>query len=148
MGLYNMLFGTNDIAPILLGALDLQHPELNPDGAYPIGRFRDISTNANGTEIILYTRNGGGNRHHWEYSYDEYEEGDTCPCPGCAITHVLPKHPNYLRDQDDDYDCTYAEIVFGVPDEYKEIIIALSTGEDLQSIGEKFQALIEAMKRA
>lgn len=108
-----------------------------------MGRFRDIFINSDGTEIVLYTRNGGGNREHWD---DKCLEGIECDCHGCAITYVLPKHPNYLYDQDDDFDSTYAEIVFSVPDEYKDMIVALSTGNDLKSVSEKFAALFERMK--
>jgi hypothetical protein len=68
-------------------------------------------------EIHVYTRNGGGNRQHWSFSY-ENDAGEACECPGCIIEHRLPKHPNYLSDHDDDFDCTYATIHFSVPEEH------------------------------
>jgi len=45
-----------------------------------------------------------------------------CACPGCIITYRLPEHPNYLYDEDDDFDCTYATIYFSFPDEYADAL--------------------------
>jgi len=53
-------------------------------------------------EIIIHARTGGGNR---EYHPNE----------------KLTSHPNYLRDQDDDFDCTYADYFFSIPEDKKEI---------------------------
>ena len=86
-----------------------------------VGRFRDAFI-SNG-EIAIYTRNGGGNRDCWD---DEKKED--CRCPGCIIGNILPKHPNYLRDEDDDFDSTYATIYFSIPDEVKELAEKLDTG--------------------
>lgn len=44
-----------------------------------------------------------------------------CGCPGCIITHRLPKHPLYLRDVDDAFDRTYATIYFRFPPEFEQI---------------------------
>lgn len=142
MSLYNMLFGTNEIAPLLLFILDLNQP----DNKWDSGRFRDIYLNENGTRIILYTRNGGGNRRHWDLSHSKYKEGPDCPCPGCIITYKLKKHPNYIRDYDDDFDSTYAYVEFGVPKQFREIAEGLATGKKPQSVHEKFSAYMERIK--
>ena len=87
-----------------------------------VGRYRSawIEKDEYGKpRIAVYTRNGGGNREHYN---DEAEEGENCHCTGCTITHDLPKHPLYLYDQDGDFDCTYATIYFSVPDKLKEIL--------------------------
>ena len=131
MGLYNILFGKNPFSKVLLKILDLTEGDC--------GRFRDAFLNKEGN-ILIYTRNGGGNRECWE---DEYNED--CDCCGCIITNVLPKHPNYIKDYDDDFDCTYAYIEFSVPDKYKALVEALNTGEDPKLIGERFQDLINEM---
>jgi len=137
MSLYNALFGMNVLSPLLLKILDIDQP----DGKWSSGRFRDIYLNEDGTKIILYTRNGGGNREHWDFGYSEYGEGDTCPCPGCIITYRLPDHPNYLRDYDDDFDSTYAYVEFSVPDEYRE---ELKNGAGKpETVSEKFKRLID-----
>jgi len=114
MSLYNLLHGMNPLSDLFLGMLNLTPGD--------VGRFRDCylqKTEAGELEIHVYTRNGGGNRDHWDFSYEEETEGESCPCPGCTIEHKLPKHPHYLRDFDDDFDCTYATVVFKVPDEFK-----------------------------
>jgi len=96
---------------------------------YPTGRFRDIYLNEDGTRIILYTRNGGGNREYYNYVFE-----------------ILRQHPNYLEDYDDDYDSTYAYIEFSVPEEYKELCHALATGEKPETVGDKFKRLIEGLQ--
>ena len=153
MSLYNLLHGVNPISPILLAVLKIdqsmkdapkypkneQGEDWYPydDGLIPAGekyikeciekkywqsgRFRDIYLNKNGTKIILYTRNGGGNRESYFYIFD-----------------ILKKHPNYLKDYDDDFDCTYAYIEFSVPKKAKELCKELSTGKNPETIQEKF----------
>lgn len=142
MSLYNLIFGKNELAPLLLFILDIDQP----DEKWDSGRFRDICLNEDGTRIILYTRNGGGNREHWDFSYAKHKEGEDCPCPGCIISYKLPKHPNYIRDYDDDFDSTYACVEFEVPEQFKEIAENLATGKKPESIHEKFSSYIERLK--
>lgn len=136
MTLYNMLFGENPFADVLLGVLDLNKKD--------VGRFRNIYVN-NQEEICVYTRNGGGNRQHWSYDLAKNKEGgDDCSCPGCIITHRLPKHPLYLRDEDDNFDNTYATIYFRIPDDLKEVLSRIS--ED-QTPEEKWKTFIKKLKK-
>ncbi len=116
MSMYNLLFGQNPMSDLLLGIIGLNKSA--------VGRFRDVFI-SNG-EIAVYTRNGGGNREHWN---DEKEEGEDCDCTGCTITYYLPKHPLYLRDEDDDFDYTYATIYFKIPDQYRDFLAILDKGE-------------------
>jgi len=102
MSLYNALFGMNPSAPLILATLGLR--------ASDVGRFRDAFV-ANG-EIAIYTRNGGGNR-------EEYQ----------GVIDALARHPNYLRDADDDFDCTYATIYFSFPAEYADVLKSLDRKE-------------------
>ena len=95
-------------------------------GVYPTGRFRDIYLNEDGTRIILYTRNGGGNREAYEYVFE-----------------LLRSHPNYISDYDDDFDCTYAYIDFSVPKEYGDDLRKLATGEKPESVSKKFQKALK-----
>lgn len=121
MSLYNMLFGRNPYSQILLSLLGLSESDC--------GRFRDCFTNENGTEIHVYTRNGGGNREEYQDTIDE-----------------LAKHPCYLSDADDDYDCTYATIVFRVPDGASDIVAKIADQTDTTPPMEKFQKLISDME--
>ncbi len=89
--MYNMLFDTNPIAPLLLSTLGLTQEQ--------IGRFRDCFLS--GDQIAIYTRMGGGNREYWE---DKIA--------------FLQKLPGYLRDEDDDFDSTYATFYFSLPEKY------------------------------
>lgn len=118
MSLYNSLFGTNNLAPLLLAALKLHSNDF--------GRFRDCYLNEDGSKIIVYTRCGGGNREDYQQVFDAMEQ-----------------HQNYLSNYDDDFDCTYAYFEFSVPDEFKEQLkmIAESHGQK-ESPTEKFQQLL------
>jgi hypothetical protein len=58
----------------------------------------------------------------------EVPNSPECACPGCIITHRLPKHPNYLYDCDDDYDCTYATVYFSFPEQHREFLRSLESG--------------------
>src|SRR5688572_23415563 len=104
MSLYNMLFGMNAAADLLLAILDLTRSD--------VGRFRDCYAAMEEGEprIVVHTRNGGGNREHW--GDDDVEAGEDCDCTGCVITYRMPTHPNYIRDDDDDFDCTYADVIY------------------------------------
>ena len=93
MSLYNMLFGQNPDAGMLLNLLGKTQEDF--------GRYRDIFVQ-NGY-IVVHTRNGGGNREYYEHVFDEMAE-----------------HPWYSHDEDDDFDCTYANIYFKVPEETVE----------------------------
>lgn len=110
-----MMNGVNQAAFYILPMLG-KHPE-----SYP--RFRDcfiqprgwglrddgmpVMTDQEKAEkelaIYVYTRVGGGNR-------DDYED---------QITE-MQGHPNYIRDYDDDFDCTYATFVFSIPQEWQK----------------------------
>ena len=112
-----MLFGENLASDVLLATLGLTRAD--------VGRFRDVHI-ADG-KIAIYTRNGGGNREHYDYSDDDVEEGEKCDCTGCTITYKIPQHPNYLYDKDDDFDCTYATVYYSYPEEYAEGLKALES---------------------
>lgn len=138
MSLYNNLHGVNKQAALLLQVLDLA-----PIGKWDTGRFRDIHLNADGTEIILFTRNGGGNREHYN---DDTEEGIGCDCTGCVISYHLPTHPNYLSDEDDDFDCTYASVRFSIPEEWKEFCKSIASGKEPESFESKFTKTMKEME--
>ena len=118
MSMYNLLFGKNVLAEPLLQLLNLTKEQT--------GRFRDCYL-ADANTIVVYTRNGGGNREEYQPVIDE-----------------LKKHPCYIRDYDDDFDCTYCSIEFKIPDEYKEFITKLTEEAGVgNSPKNKWQNLLE-----
>ena len=124
MSLYNVLHGMNYLTPVLLAILDIDQK----GSKWNSGRFRDIYLNEDGTKIILFTRNGGGNRENY-------------------FPHDIVGHPNYLTDYDDDFDSTYAYIEFSVPKEFKRLLIKLSTGEKPKSLKQKTDECLEKLKK-
>jgi len=121
MSLYNMVHGTNRDAPLVLALLDREPGDF--------GRFRDawVERSAEGgIRLVVYTRSGGGNRTH---SDEDAEPGPRCGCSGCTMTHVVPTHPLYLEDRDDDRDPSYATIYFRVPDDAEATLEALGAPE-------------------
>lgn len=119
--MYNMLFGENELSGILLKMLNLSKEDC--------GRYRDCYLDKKGEKIIVYTRNGGGNREDYEYVFDK-----------------LSKHSNYICDYDDDFDCTYASIEFRVPDRFIKLTKKMvKEGADITTGSEKFKKLLEIL---
>jgi hypothetical protein len=139
MSLYGLLFGRNPASRLLLAMLNLEEPD--------VGRFRDCYLRRGDVadselppeelakkplRIVIYTRNGGGNREDYE-----------------GATSLLQALPGYLTDYDDDFDCTYASYEFEVPEAFK------ATAEELASLGaessvspeEKCKTLIENLQK-
>lgn len=101
-GLYNVLFGENGShKDFLFGLLGKTSGDF--------GRYRDIFVTED--HIVVHTRNGGGNREDYEDVFDEMS------------THAL-----YAYDEDDDYDCTYANIYFKHPVGYEEVLKEMAEG--------------------
>lgn len=101
MSLYNALFGNNPLSDVLLAIINLP--------ADQIPRFRDTKIAEGGKQIMVFTRTGGGNR-------EEYGEQND----------AMTKHPLYVSDRDSDFDSTYAEFYFRVPDEFLAQVVALA----------------------
>lgn len=111
-GMYNMIFGRHALADILMGML----AAAESGTSFTIGRHRDawLELDEKGEpRITVYTRNGGPNREHITRSGNP--AGPEHTCLGCIMTHVIPLHPNYLGDKDDEFDATYARIFYSVP---------------------------------
>lgn len=126
MSLYNMLFGSNPAGPAILKTLGLTPADT--------GRYRDcyVAKMENGEyRIVVHTRNGGGNR-------EEYQ----------SVIDTLATHPLYQGDADDDFDCTYADIYFGLPEEYAADLKAIAENQEFVKPSEKWQELFRAMESA
>lgn len=121
MSLYNMLFGENNETPILLGMLGLNKDFFD--------RFRDVELIKDGTIIRVFTRLGGGNREGYEQTWNK-----------------IQSHELYIKDYDDDFDCTYAYIEFDIPDKYKKTAKKMFKGEPV-SFEDKFMKEINEMDK-
>lgn len=122
MSLYNMLFGMNPDADKMLALLGKTKEDF--------GRFRNVFME-DGC-IVVHTRNGGGNREDYEYVFDEMSE-----------------HPWYSHDADDDFDCTYANIYFKVPENHKDFLAIqnFNEGADPKTQWATLLADMEALKK-
>ena len=140
MSLYNMLFGVNSAAPVLLATLGLT--------ANDVPRFRDCYLD--GEQIVIHTRTGGGNRNYYDSeescraNYPEYFDGKEDPSG--PWNSALTANACYLYDEDDDYDSTYANFHFKFPDEYANDLKALAAKSETHTPSEKWQALFKAME--
>lgn len=118
-GLYNMLFGENASQKDFLFGLLKKDPG-------DFGRYRDIYVTDE--HIVVHTRNGGGNREDYEDVFDE-----------------MSGHPLFVYDEDDDFDCTYANFYFVHPTEYAGVLKEMAAGTVTPS--EKWKLLFEALEK-
>jgi hypothetical protein len=152
MGLYNILHGMNPAGLILLRALELRHHKLNPDGKWATGRFRDIHLSGEGDKIILFTRNGGGNRECWDYEGCGDASTPALHNPDCLvyINWDLTQHPHYIKDYDDDFDSTYASFEFKVPEILDKLLpldkLLEAQGGPPRSFRERFMEVMDEIK--
>lgn len=150
MGLYNILHGVNPASLILLRALDLRHHKLNPNGSWPTGRFRDMHLSGEGDKLILFTRNGGGNRDCWEAEECGDASSPEFHDPDCLVyvNWKLTTHPLYIKDYDDDFDCTYASFEFRVPESLDHLLdeILKAQGGAPRPFHERFLEVMDEIK--
>src|SRR5574338_468778 len=104
MSLYNMIHGVNPLAGVLLHALGLTPAD--------VPRFRDCYWN--GEHICLYTRTGGGNREYYDEPNDENGTG--------PWNSSLRAVAGFVRDEDDDFDSTYATFYFLPTDAFRDVL--------------------------
>lgn len=118
--MYNMLFGENDVAGILLSILGKTREDF--------GRFRDAYLSEDGHRIIVYTRCGGGNR-------EGYPE----------VFEAMSAHPQFITDYDDEFDCTYCSFEFSVPQEFLLTCEGLAKRTDTRTGSQKFEDAMRAL---
>lgn len=121
MSLYNILFGVNEEAPVLLGMIGTNKEYFS--------RFRDVELINNGTIIRVFTRTGGRNREDYQENWEK-----------------IRKHELYVKDYDDGFDETYAYIEFNILEKYKETAQKMFKGEPT-SFEDKFIKEIEEMDK-
>ena len=139
MSLYNLMHGQHQLARVLLDCLSLTQQT--------VGRFRDAYLSDG--MIVVYTRNGGGNREDYE-----------------AQISAMQAHPCYVRDEDESHDETYASFYFKVPmvpsAELVELLRSNDSALDATTLldgirenapkhhvnqGERFQAALDAIRK-
>jgi len=123
MSMYNTLFGQNPLSEFILATLGLTKGD--------IGRFRDCFITEG--EVAIYTRLGGGNRECYcdELCPEELAKGNHC----CYQPYIekLQAHSCYLKDENDDFDTTYATFYLSFPKEFRKILEALDSDEPFNS---------------
>ena len=88
MSMYNLLFGKNPSTEKILAIIGLEE--------WQVERFRDVDIDEAEKEIIITARTGGLNREDFPQN-------------------ALKNNPNYLYDEDDEFDNTYAYYHFRIP---------------------------------
>jgi hypothetical protein len=140
MSLYNMIFGQNPLSDVLLSILDLDRSK--------VGRFRDVHLHkpedGGPIQIAIYTRNGGGNRECWN---DDKVKADSeqCDCCGCFMSYRVQKIAGYVRDEDDDFDRTYATIYFRCPERFVGMLEKL-VDEKAGAPNDRWVAFLDKMR--
>ena len=109
--MYNTVVGRRPHAGVLLFMLG------NPK----VPRLRDCYLDADGNIAIL-TRTGGGNREFYEKAQHTGEDCHPCEPYEGPWNEDLRAIPGYLRDEDLDYDSTYACFHFSPPAGYEDVI--------------------------
>ncbi len=59
------------------------------------------------------------------------------------ITDVLPRHPLYVDDRDDDFDATYATIRFRLPEAMREELARFARPADAPDSSERWKAMLK-----
>jgi len=121
---YNMLHGVNPFSRVLLALLGKTTDDF--------GRFRDVRLDrdeAKAPRMWVHTRCGGGNRESYPEVFTE-----------------MAAHPLYLFDQDDDFDSTYCDFVFKVPENGLAFAEVLLAETDNTSPAEKWEKMLGALE--
>jgi len=111
-----MIAGVNPVTFYVLPVLG-KHAEWYP-------RFRDAfigDPERDGTDgkLIVYTRTGGRNRE-WYDSRENYKsESGEEPRADSVFKEDIRALPVFLFDYDDDFDCTFANFVFDIPEQWR-----------------------------
>ena len=109
----------------------------HPDGSstYDDGPVRDDEMLA----LQVHTRNGGGNRECY-CGRDRHD--DDCLAP---VIDALQSHPLHLHDEDDDFDPTYADFWFRIPDEHRQAFLEVHRNRRAATAYANSEALREDM---
>lgn len=142
MSLYNALHGTNPIAGLLMAFIGI-------DPAH-VPRFRDCFITEDGN-VAIHTRTGGGNRAFYDSeescrkNYPEYfEVGDDQP--DGPWNEDLREVEGFIRDEDDDFDSTYATFYFKPNDDVAPLVKGFQEIMGTETPGDKWRKLFADME--
>jgi hypothetical protein len=125
MSMYNMVCGVNSLAPLLLHLINLS--------ATDFPRIRDVYYE-DGC-VVVFTRTGGGNREDYQDDIDR-----------------IRAHPDFVEDWDDDFDSTYMNFKFLLPEKSKQILSEfledIKNHPDNEEPMKKFLKRIDSFKEA
>ena len=123
------------------------------DGSKAIARFRDAWIKEDGT-ISIYTRLGGGNRECW---CDTMEVNRDVPDEQIIHDYCYQKYikemqsmPNYISDDDDSFDSTYATFHYRPAEKFKtltEFLLESQDGEYSKTPEQRFQEKMTELKK-
>lgn len=120
MSMYNLLFGRNAQSDLLLAVIGLKQNDVE--------RFRDAFVSADGSEITIRTRTGGGNREDYP-------------------NLTMRTKPGWKGSVDDDFDSTYCDDTFSVDEQWRQDVANLSDVMKHGIRGEFAQHLALTMSR-
>jgi hypothetical protein len=141
--LYNMLFGTNKFADVLLKMLGTERDQ--------VPRFRDCFVSDDGKMVVIHTRTGGGNRDFYEdyatcqKNFPDYVDDMEADQSG-PWNSTLRELPGFIRDEDDDFDPTYANFYYEIPESCREYVTALEELGAKDNPAEKWKKLLTDMQ--
>jgi hypothetical protein len=148
VSLYNMLFGVQSTSGVALAMLGAR------EGDVP--RFRDAYltlSDGGDPRIVIHTRTGGGNRNYYESAeacrdnYPEYFGNEGKEDPAGPWNADLRKLPGFLYDRDDDFDCTYADFHYSVPEAHREAVTSFLKDHGTPATpAERWQSLFAALR--
>ena len=134
MSLYNALFGQNPFSGVLLQMLGTTRDA--------VPRYRDCYLSEDGKQIVIHTRTGGGNRDSYEKDGCDQAEYN----PDGPFNDDLRALPGYIHDEDDDFDCTYADFYYDVPEAFAPQVALLKDLGAIQNPGERWQQLLDGLR--
>ena len=139
MSLYNSIFGVNPYAAALLRILGTRFDK--------VPRFRDVFVNEDGGEIVIFTRTGGGNREFHENgqecrrNYPEAFSGAD-PAPSGPWNEDLRQIPGFIKDEDCEFDETYAYFHYRVPGNFRDIVADIREKQGVRDPMAEFQQML------
>lgn len=123
--LYSLTCDVNPYGPLLvkLVGLDIEWLVKNC-------RFRDAYPTKDRLGIVIFTRIGGGNRSAYKHAI-----------------YTLQSKDNYVKDEDWDFDSTYAEFTFRIPQDKLPQFVAYFSDADTKTGPEKMKESMDWIER-
>ena len=119
MNLYNNLFGVNNSAEMLLKILNINR--------FEIERFRDIFFDKESSFVVIHARTGGGNREDYP-------------------NVILIENKYYSHDKDADFDSTYANFYFKLPEDITKELKEIFKNDDTPLPNQKWDLIFKYLE--